>query len=68
MSGYVFPEDQQAPMDYVLDLDFDFDQFIDPALLSMHALDTDQVTAPAGQGLRPFEAGQSGRVKKKATR
>jgi hypothetical protein len=62
MSEYVLPEDQQAPMDYSLDLEFDFDQFIDPALLSLHALEPDQqgIIAPAGQRLRPFEAGQSG--------
>jgi hypothetical protein len=60
MSDYVFPEGQQPPMDYGLDLDFDFDQFIDPALMSMHVLDTDSITAPTGQGLRPFGAGQSG--------
>jgi hypothetical protein len=61
MSEYVFPEDQQAPMDYSLELEFDFDQFIDPALMSMHAVETDQgVIAPTGQSLRPFEAGQSG--------
>jgi hypothetical protein len=59
MSEHVFPEDQQAPMDYGFDLDFDFDQFIDPALLSLHALEPDQGTAPAGQDLRPLEAGQS---------
>jgi hypothetical protein len=60
MSEYVFPENQQAPMDYSFDLDFDFDQFIDPALLSLHALEPGQGIVPAGQGMRPFEAGQSG--------
>jgi hypothetical protein len=59
MSEYVFPEDQQPLMDDGLDLDFDFDQFIDPALLSLHALEPDQGIVLAGQGLRPTEAGQS---------
>jgi hypothetical protein len=59
MSDCIFPEDQQAPMEYGLDLDSDFDQFIDPALLGLHALEPNQGIAPAGQDLRPFEAGQS---------
>jgi hypothetical protein len=60
MSDYVFLENQQPLMDYSFDLNFDFDQFIDPALLNLHALEPDQGIAPAGQGLRPFGAGQSG--------
>jgi hypothetical protein len=60
MSEYIFPDDQQAPVDDGFDLDLDFDQFIDPALLSLHALEPDQGIAPAGQGLRHLGAGQSG--------
>jgi hypothetical protein len=60
MSSYVFPEDQQVPVDYELDLDLDLFRYIDPTVLSLHTLEPDQGIALAGQGLRPFQTGQSG--------
>jgi hypothetical protein len=61
MSEYVLPEDQQVPVDHEFDLDLDLFRYIDPALLSLHALEPEQgIIAPAGQDLHPFETGQSG--------
>lgn len=61
MSDYVY--DWELPADmagYRFDLDVDLDQFIDPALLSLHAPNGDQDLDPAAHGLRPSDAGQSG--------
>jgi hypothetical protein len=61
MSDHVY--DWESPADmaaYRFDLDVDLDQYIDPALLSLHAPDASQDIDPAAYDLRPFDAGQSG--------
>lgn len=61
MSDYVYDWELPADMaSYRFDLDVDLDQFIDPALLSLHDLKADQDPDPAAHGLRPSDAGQSG--------
>ena len=61
-------EAEQQFADYRFDLDVDLNQYIDPALLSLHAPSpyapiADQASQDldsAARGLRPSEAGQSG--------
>lgn len=61
MSDYVFPEDQQmAPFEYGWDLDFPFDQFIDPALLAPQAQAANQNPGPVATDMRPSELANMG--------
>jgi hypothetical protein len=61
MSDHVYDWEIPADVaDYRLDLDVDLDQYIDPALLSLHAPDAGQDIDPAAYDLRPSDAGQSG--------
>lgn len=61
MSDHVYDWEIPADMDdYRFDLDVDLDQYIDPALLSLHVRDADQEIDPAAYDLRPSDAGQSG--------
>ena len=61
MSDYVYDWELPADMaNYRFDLDVDLDQYIDPALLSLHAPNVDPGLDPAAHGLRPSDAGQSG--------
>lgn len=63
MSDYVFPTEQEAPFDYGWDTAFSLDQYIDPALLDLQALETDhdgRGVGSAAPGSSTFKADRQG--------